>query len=163
MKFDAFTKNGFVRIIAASLMLSVYVITIILNFASRGYTVGNFFATIVFILVLSAFCIFAKLKSHPPLLLGARGWLIASSVIFILGIIFSSTAVQLSGIFGELIGYSFILISPYFGLFYLIEIDWIYADAILGIIGIITSILIWFIPAWVQRVVDRRKLARKYR
>lgn len=164
MKFDAFTKNGFVRIIATSLMLSVYVITIILNYASRGYTVGNLLATVVFTLSLSAFCIFAKLKNHPPLLIGARGWLLASMPMIVLAIILSATDVQFSGFFGELVGYAvFIFISPYFGFFYLIEIDWIHADTVLGIIGIIISVLILFIPWWAQKAVDRRRLLKKYR
>ena len=163
MKIIAFTKTGLIRIIATSLMLSVYISAIILNFASQGYTAGNFFATVVFCLTLTLFCIFAKLKNHPPLLWGARGWLIASSIVFFFGIIFSLANVTLSGFFGSLIGYPFIMISPYFGIYYIIDIDWIYADVLLGIIGIITSVLIWFVPVWVQKAVDRHKLIKKYR
>lgn len=164
MKFDAFTKNGFVRIVAASLMLSVYVITIILNYASRGYTVGNFLATVIFILSLSGFSIFAKMKNHPPLLFGARGWLFASVPMTVIAVILSATDAQLSGFFGELIGYAvFIFISPYFGFFYLIDTDWIHADTLLGIIGVIISVLVLLVPSWAQKAVERRKLLKKYR
>ena len=163
MKIFAFTKTGLVRIVAASLMLSVYIITIILNFASQEYTAGNFFATLFFCLSLTVFSIFAKLKNHPPLLWGARGWLIASAVMFVLAIIFTAANAQFSGFIGDLIGYAvMLLISPYFGLFYLIDIDWIYADHFLGVIGIIVSVLIRFIPEWVQKAVNRRKLIKKY-
>ncbi len=144
-------------------MLSVYIIAIVLNFVLQGYTASHFAVMLLFCFALTVFCIFAKLKNHPPLLWGARGWLIASLIVFFLGIVFSLTDVQLSGFFGRLIGYSFIIISPYFGFFYIIDIDWIYADIMLGIIGIIISALIWFIPVWVQKAVDKRRLIKKYR
>ncbi len=163
MKFDAFTKTGFVRIVATSLMLSVYVIAIVMNYILPGYTSGQFAMTLLFCFSLAVFGIFAKLKNHPPLLWGARGWLIASSIVFVLGIIFSLIEIQLSGFFGRLIGCCFVIISPYFGIFYLIDVDWIYADVMLGIIGIVISVLIWFIPELVQKAVDRRKLVKKYR
>ena len=163
MKIFAFTKTGAIRIVAASLMLSVYIVTIILNFATHGYSSGNFFATVVFCLALTLFSIFAKLKNHPPLLWAARGWLFVSVVVFFLGIIFSLTDVQLSGFFGDLIGSLFIIISPYFGLYYMIEIDLIYADVLLGIIGIISCVAMWFIPELIQKAVDRQKLIKKYR
>ena len=163
MKFDAFTKTGFVRIIATSLMLAVYVIAIVMNYILPGYSSGQFAMTLMFCFSLSVFCIFAKIKNHPPLLWGARGWLIASSIVSVFGIIFSLTDIQLSGFFGKLIGCCFVIISPYFGIFYLIDIDWIYADVVLGIIGTVISVLIWFIPTWVNKAAYRRKLMKKYR
>ena len=163
MRIFAFTKTGLIRIVAASLMLSVYVITIILNFATHGYSYGNFFATVVFFLSLILFSIFAKLKNHPPLLWAERGWLIVSVTVFFLGIIFSLTDVQLGGFFGGLIGSLFVIISPYFGLYYMIDIDLIYADVMLGIIGIISCVVMWFIPELIQKAVDRQKLIKKYR
>ena len=164
MKIFAFTKTGLVRILATSLMLSVYIIVMILNFASSGYTIGNFLATVLFCISLAVFSIFAKLKNHPPLLWGARGWLIASVVMCTLGVIFSATDVQFSGVFGELVGYAvMLLISPFFGLFYLIDVDWIYADHFLGIVGVIVSLLLQFIPDWVQKAVERRRLLKEYR
>lgn len=164
MKYSVFSKTGLMRIAAASLMLSVYVITIILNYASSGYTVGNLLATFVFMLSLSAFCIFAKIKNHPPLIIGARGWLLVSVPMIVIATILSATDVQLSGFFGELVGYAvLIFISPYFGFFYLIDIDWIHADTVFGIIGLIVSVLILFIPSWAQKAFDRGRLLKKYR
>ena len=90
--------------------------------------------------------------------------LLPMQVTFVFAMIFSATDAQLSGLFGEMIGYAVMLLtSPYFGLFYLIDIDWIYADHVLGVIGIIVSALICFIPEWVQKAADRRKLIKKYR
>lgn len=144
-------------------MLAVYVIAIVMNYILPGYSSGQFAMTLMFCFSLSVFCIFAKIKNHPPLLWGARGWLIASSIVSVFGIIFSLTDIQLSGFFGKLIGCCFVIISPYFGIFYLIDIDWIYADVVLGIIGTVISVLIWFIPTWVNKAAYRRKLMKKYR
>lgn len=163
MKIFAFNKTWLIRVVATSLMLSVYIISIILNFATHGYSSGNFFATVFFCLALTIFSVFAKLKNHPPLLWATRGWLIVSVAVFFLGIIFSLTDVQLSGFFGDLIGSLFIIISPYFGLYYLIEIDWIYADFMLAIIGIISCVMMWFIPEMTEKAIRRRMLIKKYR
>jgi hypothetical protein len=163
MKIFAFTKTGLIRIVAASLMLSVYVITIILNFATHGYSSGNFFATVFFCIALTMFSVFAKLKNHPPLLWATRGWLIVSVTVFFLGIIFSLTDVQLGGLFGGLIGSLFVIISPYFGLYYMIDIDLMYADVMLGIIGIISCVMMWLIPEMTEKAIRRRMLIKKYR
>ncbi len=163
MKIFAFSKIGLIRIIATSLMLSFFIVTAALNWVLQGYTASHFAAMLLYCAALVVFCTFAKMKNHPPLLCGARGWLIASVIVFFLGIVFSLTDIQLSGFFGKLIGYTFIIVSPYFGLFYIIDIDWIYADTVLGIVGIIISALIWFIPVWIEKAVEKRRLVKKYR
>ncbi len=159
MKLFAFTKTGIVRIVASSLMLSVYISTIILNFASDEITAGNFFATLLFIAAMIAFCAFSKMKDHPPLYLSAKGWLIASVFICAVAFIISSAEAEVSGFFGNLLGWFVMLfVSPFYGFAYLFK-----SSIAVSIIGALSCILIYFAPVLLQRASERSKLAKKYK
>ena len=159
MKFFAFTKTGITRIIAVSLMLSVYISTIIMNYASREITSGNFFATIIFIAAFVAFYIFSSLKKHPPLFFGAKGWLIASFVMSFAALIASSADFEIGGFIGTVLGYGVLLfVSPFFGFVWLFgDFEWI------GVIGMLLCVLIFFIPPIAEKIAYRRKLLREFK
>ncbi len=159
MKFDAFTKTGFVRIIATSLMLSVYISAVILNYASRKITTGNFIATLVFLLAVILFSSFSSEKKHPPLLWAARGWLLLSVLFCFLAAVFTAAEAELTGFFGNLIGCGIMLfVSPYFGLFFIIE-----NKIILGLLSMLISFLLIFLPMCIHRIRERRKLIKEYK
>ena len=159
MKFFAFTKTGIIRIVAASLMLSTYISTIIMNYASRAITSGNFFATIIFIASFVTFYIFSTLKKHPPLIFGARGWLTASFVMSFAAFVASSADFEISGFIGTVLGYGVMLfVSPYFGFVYLFgSFEWI------GAVGMLLCVILFFIPSIAQKIEYRRKLMREFR
>ncbi len=148
-----------VRIVAASLMLSVYICTLMLNYASAEITAGNFFATLVFLLALILLSAFLSAKKHPPLLWAARGWLILSVLFCFLAAVFTAAEAEFSGFFGDLIGYGIMLfVSPYFGFFYVIE-----NSVAVGLISMLISFLLLFLPMCMQRITERRNLIKKYR
>jgi hypothetical protein len=159
MKFFAFTKTGIIRIVAASLMLSVYISTIIMNYASREITSGNFFATIIFIASFVTFYIFSTLKKHPPLVFVARGWLIASFIMSFAALAASSADFEIGGFIGTVLGYGVMMfVSPFFGFVYLFgSFEWI------GVLGMILCILIFFIPSVAEKIAYRRKLIREFK
>ena len=159
MKITVFTKEGIARITASSLMLAFYVSSILLNYASSETTAGNFFVTIVFLLCISLFCAFSSEKKHPPLLWAARGWLILSVLFCFLAAVFTAAEAEFTGFFGNLIGYGIMLfVSPYFGLFYIIE------NAIaVGLLSMLISFLLLFLPICLRRISERRKLIKKYK
>ncbi len=159
MKFDAFTKTGFVRIIATSLMLSVYISAVILNYASRKITTGNFIATLVFLLAVILFSSFSSEKKHPPLLCAARGWLLLSVLFCFLAAVFTAAEAELTGFFSNLIGCGIMLfVSPYFGLFFIIE-----NKIIVGLLSMLISFLLIFLPMCIHRIRERRKLIKEYK
>lgn len=159
MKFFAFTKIGITRIIAVSLMLSVYISTIIINYASREITSGNLFATLFFIAALIAFYIFSVIKKHPPLAIGVRGWLIVSFMMSFAALIASSADFEIGGFIGVVLGYGVMLFaSPFYGFAYLFgSYEWI------GILGMLISILIFFVPQVVVKISARRKMMREFK
>ena len=159
MKFFAFTKIGITRIIATSLMLSVYISTIIMNYASREITSGNLLATAFFIAVFVAFYIFSTLKKHPPLAVGAQGWLVISFLMSFAALIASSADFEIDGFIGTVLGYGVMLfVSPFYGFAYLFgSYEWI------GVIGMLMCTLIFFLPSVAQRIAERRKLLREFK
>ncbi len=159
MKLFAFTKTGLVRIVAVSLMLSAYISTIIMNYASREITSGNFFATVIFIAAFIAFYVFSVLKKHPPLVLGAKGWLIASFIMSFAALVASSADFEIGGFIGTLLGYGvMLLVSPFFGFVYFFgNFEWI------GFVGMILCVLIFFIPSIAQKIAHRRNLLREFK
>ncbi len=159
MKYSLFSKTRLIRIVTASLMLSVYICTIFLNYASREITVGNFFATIVYLLTIALFSAFASAKNHPPLLGAARGWLILSVLFCFLAAVFTAAEAEFTGFFGNLIGYGIMLfVSPYFGLLFVIE-----NTVIVGLLSMLVSFLLLFLPMCLQRIAERRKLKKEYK
>lgn len=159
MKFDAFTKTGIVRIIATSLMLSVYIGAVFLNYASREITTGNLIATVVFVLSVILFLVFSSEKKHPPLLWAARGWLILSVLFCLLAAVFTASGAELTGFFGNLIGYGIMLfVSPYFGLFFVVE-----NSIIVGLLSMLISFLSLFLPLCLRGINERRRLIKQYK
>ncbi len=158
MKFFAFTKIGLIRILISSLMLSVYVSAIILNFASREITVGCFFATMLFVFSLTGFSLFAKMKNHPPLYKTAKGWLTVSLVMCIVAFIVSSAEAEVSGFFGSILGFGVMaFVSPFYGFAYLFK-----NGIAVSVAGAVSCVLIYFLPKMIERIIKRRKLAKKY-
>ncbi len=159
MNYSIFSKTRFVRIIAASLMLSVYICTVLINYASREITVGNFIATVVFLLSITLFSSFSSEKKHPPLLLAARGWLVLSVFFCFLAAVFTAAGAELNGFFGNLVGYGIMLfVSPYFGMFFVIE-----NAIIVGLVSMLISFLLLFLPMCLKRIIERRKLIEQYK
>lgn len=159
MKYSVFSKTGLMRIAAASLMLSVYICAILLNYASREITAGNFFATVVFLISVVFFSAFLSTKKHPPLLWAARGWLVLSVLFGFLAAVFTAAEAELTGFFGSLIGYGIMLfVSPYFGLFFIIE-----NAMIVGLLSMLISFTFLFLPLCLRRMGERRKLIEKYK
>ena len=159
MNYSVFSKTGFIRIAASSVMLSVYVCAILLNYASREITAGNFFVTIVFLLSVILFSAFLSTKKHPPLLWATRGWLVLSVLFGFLAAVFTAAEVELTGFFGNLIGYGIMLfVSPYFGLFFLIE-----NAIIVAFLSMVISFVFLFLPMCLRRITERRKLIEKYK
>lgn len=159
MKFFAFTKTGIIRIIAVSLMLSVYLSSIIMNYASREITSGNFFATVFFIVAFIAYYIFSVLKKHPPLVWGAKGWLIMSFIMSFAVLVASSAGFEIGGFIGTVLGYGVMLfVSPFFGFVWILGgFEWI------GIIGMFLCALIFFVPRITEKIAYRRKLMHKFK
>lgn len=159
MKFFAFTKTGIIRIVAASLMLSVYFSSIIMNYASREITSGNFFATAFFIVAFVAYYVFSVLKKHPPLIFGAKGWLVMSFIMSFVALLASSAEFEIGGIIGIVLGYGVMLfVSPFFGFAWFFgDFEWI------GLIGMILCLLIFFIPSIAEKIAYRRKLMREFK
>ena len=159
MKFFAFTRIGITRIIALSLALSVYVSTIILNYASREITVGNFLATLFFTLALVAYFAFSVIKRHPPLVRGARGWLIISFAFCFISLLASSADFELGGFIGSSLGYGVMLfVSPFFGYAYIFE-----SLGAVSVLGMISCAVLYAIPAIVKRIAERIRLSREFR
>ena len=158
MKITAFSKTTLIRIIATSLMLSVYIIAILLNYASREITAGNFFATFAFLLAVIVFSAFISSKKHPPLLWAARGWLVLSVIFCFIAAIFTVAGAELSGFFGNLIGYGIMLfVSPYFGFFYVIK-----NSVVVGLLSMLISFLALFLPTCIRAMIEKRRLLKKY-
>ena len=159
MKFSVFSKTSIVRVISASVMLSLYISVIIMNYASREITAGNLIATIVFLMVFSLFYLFSSSKKHPPLLWAARGWLVLSVLFCFLAAVFTAAEAEFSGFFGNLVGCGIMLfVSPYFGLFFLID-----SSVAVGLLSMLISFLLLFLPLCLHRIIERRKLINKYR
>ena len=143
----------------SSAMLSVYICAIIINYASREITLGNMITTVIFLAAMVAFLSFSSSKKHPPLLWTARGWLMLSVLFCFLAAVFTAAEAELSGFFGSLIGCGIMLfVSPYFGLFFLIG-----NSVSVGLISMLLSFLLLFLPLCLNRITERRKLIEKYR
>ncbi|MGM9643363.1 MAG: hypothetical protein ACI3XI_09160 [Eubacteriales bacterium] len=159
MKFVAFTKLGIIRILASSLMLSVYVSVILINFASDELTTGAFFATLVFIVALTAFLLFARIKNHPPLHLAVRGWLAASAVMCVITFFVAISGAEISGVIGGFLGFvTMLFVSPFFGFGYLLG-----NAAAVSVAGLLSCISIYLLPFAIERIIERQKLMKKYR
>ena len=140
-------------------MLSVYICTLILNYASREITVGNFITTLLFLLSVICFILFSSEKKHPPLLWTARGWLVLSVFFCFLAAVFTAAGAELNGFFGTLVGYGIMLfVSPYFGLFFVIK-----NAIIVGLVSMLISFLMLFLPMCMKRIIERRKLIERYK
>lgn len=140
-------------------MLSAYISTIIMNYASREITSGNLFATLFFIAVFIAFYIFSVIKKHPPLAIGARGWLIVSFLMSFAALIATSADFEIGGFIGTLLGYGIMLfVSPFYGFSYLFgSYEWI------GVLGMLICTLIFFIPSVAAKISARRKMMREFK
>ena len=159
MNFSIFSKTRLTRIIVSSLMLSVYICTLILNYASREITVGNFITTLFFLLSVICFILFSSEKKHPPLLWAVRGWLVLSVFFCFLAAVFTAAEAEITGFFGDLIGCGIMLfVSPYFGLFFFIE-----NAIIVGLISMLISFLMLFLPMCMKRIIERRRLLKQYK
>ena len=159
MNYSFFSKTRFVRILVASLMLSVYICAVLINYASREITTGNFIATVVFLISVALFSLFSSQKKHPPLLWAARGWLILSVLFCFLAAVFTAAGAELNGCFGNLIGCGIMLfVSPYFGMFFVIE-----NAVIVGLLSMLISFLMIFLPMCLKRIIERRKLIEQYK
>ena len=159
MNFSIFSKTRLTRIIVSSLMLSVYICTLILNYASREITVGNFITTLFFLFSVICFILFSSEKKHPPLLWVARGWLVLSVLFCFLAAVFTAAEAEITGFFGDLIGCGIMLfVSPYFGLFFFIE-----NAIIVGLISMLISFLLLFLPMCMRRIFERKKLIAQYK
>ena len=140
-------------------MLSLYISVIIMNYASREITAENLIATIVFLMVFSLFYLFSSSKKHPPLLWAARGWLGLSVLFCFLAAVFTAAGAELNGFFGNLIGCGIMLfVSPYFGIFFVIE-----NAIIVGLLSMLISFLMLFLPMCLKRIIERRKLIEQYK
>ena len=140
-------------------MLSLYISVIIMNYASREITAENLIATIVFLMVFSLFYLFSSSKKHPPLLWAARGWLMLSVLFCFLAAILTAAEAELNGFFGNLIGCGIMLfVSPYFGIFFVIE-----NTIIVGLVSMLISFLLLFLPMCLKRIIERRKLIEQYK
>lgn len=159
MNYSFFSKTRLVRIIVASLMLSVYICTVLINYASREITKGNFVATVVFLISIVLFSLFSSEKKHPPLLWAARGWLMLSVLFCFLAAVITAAEAELNGFFGNLIGCGIMLfVSPYFGIFFVIE-----NTIIVGLVSMLISFLLLFLPMCLKRIIERRKLIVQYK
>jgi hypothetical protein len=140
-------------------MLSVYICTVLINYASREITKGNFVATVVFLISIVLFSLFSSEKKHPPLLWAARGWLVLSVLFCFLAAVFTAAEAEFLGFFGNLVGCGIMLfVSPYFGLFFLID-----SSVAVGLLSMLISFLLLFLPLCLHRIIERRKLINKYR
>ena len=147
------------RILVASLMLSVYICAVLINYASREITAGNFIATVVFLISVALLSLFSSQKKHPPLLWVARGWLVLSVLFCFLAAVFTAAGAELNGFFGNLIGCGIMLfVSPYFGMFFVIE-----NAVIVGLLSMLISFLMIFLPMCLKRIIERRKLIEQYK
>jgi hypothetical protein len=159
MNYSFFSKTRLVRIIVASLMLSVYICTVLINYASREITKGNFVASVVFLISIVLFSLFSSEKKHPPLLWAARGWLMLSVLFCFLAAVITAAEAELNGFFGNLIGCGIMLfVSPYFGIFFVIE-----NTIIVGLVSMLISFLLLFLPMCLKRIIERRKLIEQYK
>ena len=140
-------------------MLSVYICAVLINYASREITAGNFIATVVFLISVALLSLFSSQKKHPPLLWVARGWLVLSVLFCFLAAVFTAAGAELNGFFGNLIGCGIMLfVSPYFGMFFVIE-----NAVIVGLLSMLISFLMIFLPMCLKRIIERRKLIEQYK
>lgn len=139
-------------------MLSVYICAVLLNYASSEIKIGNLIATLIFLAALVVLSFFMSSKKHPPLLWATRGWLILSILFCFLAAVFTAAEAELSGFFGNLVGYGIMLfVSPYFGFFYIIK------DSIfVGLLSMLVSFILLFLPMFLNRMLEKRKLMKQY-
>jgi hypothetical protein len=75
-----------------------------------------------------------------------------------LAAIFTAAGAELSGFFGNLIGYGIMLfVSPYFGFFYFIE-----NSVLVGLLSMSVSFILLFLPMCIDSYAERRKLIKQY-
>ena len=158
MKFSLFSKDRLFLIGLSSVILSVYICSILLNYASSEIKVGNLIATLVFISALVALSFFISAKKHPPLLWATRGWLILSILFCFLAAVFTASEAEPSGFFGNFVGYCIMLfVSPYFGFFYIIK-----SSVMVGLISMLVSFILLFLPTCTRTFIEKRKLMKQY-
>ncbi|MBR6578505.1 MAG: hypothetical protein IKK74_06125 [Clostridia bacterium] len=82
------------------------------------------------------------------------------SVLFcFLAAVFTAAEAEITGFFGDLIGCGIMLfVSPYFGLFFFIE-----NAIIVGLISMLISFLLLFLPMCMRRIFERKKLIAQYK
>lgn len=158
MKFSLFSKDRLFLIGLSSVILSVYICSILLNYASSEIKVGNLIATLVFISALVGLSFFISAKKHPPLLWATRGWLILSVLFCFLAAVFTAAEAEISGFIGSLVGYGIMLfVSPYFGFFYIIK-----SSVMVGLISMLVSFMLLFLPTCTRTFIEKRKLMKQY-
>ena len=139
-------------------MLSVYVCSVLLNYASSEIKIGNLLATLIFIGSFVAISFFVSSKKHPPLLWATRGWLILSVVFCFLAAVFTAAEAELSGFFGNIVGYGIMLfVSPYFGFFYFIK-----NSVMVGLVSMTVSFILLFLPMCMHSFAEKRRLMKEY-
>jgi hypothetical protein len=147
------------RIFAISLVLSAYVSTIILNYASREITLGNFIATVFFTLAFIAFDSFSVVKNHPPLAIGAKGWLIVSFLFCFISLLASSANFEITGYIAGFLGYGVMLfVSPFFGYAYIFK-----SLGSVSVLGMISCAVLFVLPQAVKRIAEKIRLSREFR
>ena len=139
-------------------MLSVYICAVLLNYASFEIKIGNLIATLIFLAALVVLSFFMSSKKHPPLLWATRGWLILSMLFCFLAAVFTAAEAELSGFFGNLVGYGIMLfVSPYFGFFYIIK-----SSVLVGLLSMTISFILLFLPMCIHTFAEKRRLIKKY-
>lgn len=139
-------------------MLSVYICTVLLNYASSEIKIGNLLATLIFIIAFAVLSFFMRSKKHPPLLWATRGWLILSVLFCFSAAVLTAAEAELSGFFGNLVGYGIMLfVSPYFGFFYFIK-----NSVLVGLLSMTVSFIMLFLPMCINTYIEKRKLIKQY-
>lgn len=158
-KLFVFTKVGVARVIASSLMLALYLIVIIVNFASDNMSGGNLAWTLFFVLGVAGFVWFAQTKTHTPLVKVSRVWMIITLVVCFLGAVLSLVQIEFEGAIGAAVGFFvMVFISPYYGFGFIIN-----KSIAVCIFGCVCSGSLLFLPNIIERVKRRRALEKKYR
>ena len=158
MKSSLFSKDRIFLIGTSTLILSVYICSILLNYASSEIIVCNLIATIVFITAVVILSFFISAKKHPPLLWATRGWLILSVLFSFVAAVFTAAEAELSGFFGNLVGYGIMLfVSPYFGFFYIIN-----SSVLVGLLSMLVSFILLFLPMSIRAFIEKRALIKQY-
>ena len=158
-KLFAFTRIGFARVVASSLILALYFLVVVVNFASGEMSGGNFVWTLLLIGGITLFICYSKEKNHTPLVSISRVWMIITFVVCLVGAVLSIMQIELDGIVGAIAGFLVIaFISPYYGFGFIIN-----KSIAVCIFGCISSGFLFFLPMIIDTAKKKKKLKRKYR